>query len=67
MTYCSTVFSIIRAGLKPILIDIEKDKSTISFKDLEKKITNKTKLIIPVHLYGEVVDCLKIKKIIALH
>ena len=64
MTYCSTVFSIIRAGLKPILIDIEKDKSTISLKDLEKKITNKTKLIIPVHLYGEVVDCLKIKKII---
>ncbi len=64
MTYCSTVFSIIRSGLKPVLVDIEKDKSTMCLKDLEKKITNKTKLIIPVHLYGEVVDCLKIKKII---
>lgn len=64
MTYCSTVFSIIRSGLKPVLVDIEKNKSTMCLEDLEKKITNKTKLIIPVHLYGEVVDCLKIKKII---
>ena len=64
MTYCSTVFSVIRAGLKPILVDIEKNKPTMCLDDLEKKITNKTKLIIPVHLYGEVVDCLKIKKII---
>jgi dTDP-4-amino-4,6-dideoxygalactose transaminase len=64
MTYCSTVFSVIRAGLKPILVDIEKNKSTICFTDLKKKITSRTKLIIPVHLYGESVDCLKIKKII---
>ncbi len=64
MTYCSTIFSVIRAGLKPILVDIEKDKSTMCLNDLKKKITNKTKLIVPVHLYGEVVDCFKIKKII---
>jgi dTDP-4-amino-4,6-dideoxygalactose transaminase len=64
MTYCSTVFSVIRAGLKPVLIDIEKNKSTMCLDQLKKKITNKTKLIIPVHLYGESVDCLKIKKII---
>ena len=63
MTYCSTVFSVIRAGLKPVLVDIEKDKSTMCLEDL-KKISKKTKLIIPVHLYGDVVDCLKIKKII---
>ena len=64
MTYCSSVFSIIRAGLKPILVDIEKDKSTMCLNDLEKKITTKTRLIIPVHLHGGVVDCLKIKKIV---
>ena len=64
MTYCSTVFSIIRAGLKPVLVDVEKDKSTMSLVHLKKKITKKTRLIIPVHLYGESVDCFKIKKII---
>ena len=36
MTYCSTVFSIIRAGLKPVLVDIEKDKSTMSLVHLKK-------------------------------
>lgn len=64
MTYCSTIFSIIRAGLKPILVDIEKNKPTICLNSLKKKISNNTKLILPVHLYGESVDCLKIKKII---
>lgn len=64
MTYCSTIFSIIRAGHIPILIDIEKNKPTMCLDHLKKKISNKTKLIIPVHLYGESVDCLKIKKII---
>ena len=36
MTYCSTVFSVIRAGLKPVLVDIEKDKSTMCLEDLKK-------------------------------
>ena len=64
MTYCSTAFAVINAGLKPILIDIEASKSTISFDDLKNKITKKTKVIMPVHLYGSVVDIGKIKKII---
>ena len=64
MTYCSTAFSIINAGLKPILVDIDKSTSTISIKDLKKKITNKTKVIMPVHLYGSVVNIKEIKKII---
>ena len=64
MTYCSTAFAVINAGLKPVLVDIEPFKSTISINDLKNKITNKTKVIMPVHLYGSVVDIDKIKKII---
>ena len=64
MTYCSTAFSIINAGLKPILVDIDKSTSTISIKDLKKKITPKTKVIMPVHLYGSVVNIKQIKRII---
>jgi dTDP-4-amino-4,6-dideoxygalactose transaminase len=64
MTYCSTAFSIINAGLKPILVDIDKFTSTISIKDLKKKITSKTKVVMPVHLYGSVVNIKQIKKII---
>jgi len=64
MTYCSTAFAVINAGLSPVLVDIEPSKSTISLNDLKNKITKKTKIIMPVHLYGSVVDINKIKKII---
>ena len=64
MTYCSTAFSIINANLKPVLVDTEFMKSTISILDLKKKISNKTKVIMPVHLYGSVVNINEIKKLI---
>ena len=64
MTYCSTVFSIIEANLKPVLIDIGYLSSTLSIKELKKKINKKTKVIIPVHLYGSVADLKEIRKLI---
>ena len=64
MTYCSTAFSIIEANLKPILVDTEKLSSTINIEDLKKKITKKTKVIIPVHLYGSVANLKAIKKVV---
>lgn len=63
-TYCSTLFSVINAGLKPVLVDIQKDNPTICINDLKKKLSKKTKVIIIVHLYGECSDIKKIKKII---
>jgi len=64
MTYCSTAFSVINANLKPVLVDTEFMKSTISIPHLRKKINNKTKVIMPVHLYGSVMNINEIKKII---
>jgi dTDP-4-amino-4,6-dideoxygalactose transaminase len=64
MTYCSTAFAIINANLKPVLVDTEYLSPTINIKDLRKKITKKTKVILPVHLYGSVVNITSIKKII---
>ena len=43
MTYCSTIFSIIRAGLKPILVDINKNNPTISIDEIKKKLQTKLK------------------------
>ena len=64
MTYCSTAFAVINAGLKPILVDIEKNQPTISVNKIKKKITKQTKVIMPVHLYGSSADIRGIKKII---
>ena len=64
MTYCSTAFSVINANLKPVLVDIDYKKPTINIDEIKKKITRNTKVIMPVHLYGSVVEIFKIRKII---
>ena len=65
MTWISTVLSIINCGLKPVLVDVDIGNSLISIEEIKKKINTKTKVILPVHLYGGVVDIKKIRKIIS--
>ena len=62
MTYASTFYAVLNAGLKPILVDINNKDPLINFDQILDKITNKTKVIIPVHLYGSVVNIEKLKK-----
>ncbi len=52
LTFASTANAVIHAGGKPVLVDCEKDTMNISPEDIEKRITNKTKAIIPVHFAG---------------
>ena len=51
-TFESTVDSIIRCGAKPVFVDIEPDTYCIDTAKIEEKITERTKAILPVHLYG---------------
>ena len=64
MTWISTISAIILNNLKPVLVDININDPLISHSEIKKKITKKTKAIIPVHLYGSPVDISEIKKII---
>ena len=41
MTYCSTAFAVLNAGLKPVLVDIDHMSSSISIKDIKNRITKK--------------------------
>lgn len=43
-------------GAKPVFVDIEEDFFTINPELIESKITSKTKVIMPVHLYGQACD-----------
>ena len=63
-TYASTLFAVLRANLKPVLVDIQKTNPTISINQIRKKITKKTTAIIIVHLYGECCNFKELKKII---
>ncbi len=52
-SFASTIEVILLLGLKPILVDIDSKTFNIDPKMIEKRITNKTRAIIPVHLYGQ--------------
>lgn len=53
-TFVATANSVVSVGAKPVFVDILKENYTIDPDDLRKKITKKSKVIIPVHLYGNV-------------
>jgi dTDP-4-amino-4,6-dideoxygalactose transaminase len=52
-TYIATILAVIRAGLKPILVEPSIESYNIDFKKIEEKITKKTKGILITHLYGK--------------
>ena len=55
-TYVATAEVISLLGLKPILSDVDPDTFNITAKIISPLISNKTKAIIPVHLYGQSTD-----------
>jgi len=52
MTFAATANAVIHTGGIPIFADCEKDTMNIDPEDIERKITSKTKAIIPVHFAG---------------
>ena len=56
MTFASTVSMIILCGGKPVLADIEPGTLNIDVNEVAKKITSRTRAIIPVHFAGQACD-----------
>ncbi len=52
LTFCATVNAIIHTGATPVLADIDPETFNIDPKEVEKKITSKTKALLPVHFAG---------------
>ncbi len=53
-TFVATANAVVSVGAKPVFVDILKDNYTMDPVDMRKKITKRSKAIIPVHLYGNV-------------
>ncbi|MDC0534938.1 DegT/DnrJ/EryC1/StrS family aminotransferase [Francisellaceae bacterium] len=62
-TFIATAESIALLGAVPVFIDIEEDSYLIDHTLIDEKISNKTKAIIPVSLYGQIADMDEINRI----
>jgi perosamine synthetase len=56
LTFMSTITAVLHQNAIPVFTDIDKKSYCISPDDIKKKITNRTKAIIPVHLFGNAAD-----------
>jgi dTDP-4-amino-4,6-dideoxygalactose transaminase len=52
LTFCATVNSILHAGATPVLVDVESDTMNLDVAQIESKITERTRAILPVHFAG---------------
>jgi len=66
-TFVATVEVICLLGLKPVFVDVEPDSFNLDPALIEAAITEKTKCIIPVHLFGQAAEMEPIMKIADKH
>lgn len=66
-TFFSTAGSVARVGAKPVFVDVDAGSYNIDTSRIEEKITEKTRAIIPVHLFGQVAQMKPILEIARLN
>ncbi len=66
-TFIATALCVSYTGAKPVFVDIEDTTYNLDPQKVEKAITKKTKVILPVHIYGQSADMEEILKIARKH
>lgn len=63
LTYTATADVIEYVGARPVFVDVEESTGNINVELIEAAITEKTRAIMPVHLYGQMCDMRRIREI----
>lgn len=66
-TFIATILAISKVGCVPVLVEPDETSFLLSANNIEAHITPKTKVIMPVHLYGQLVDMKAINTIAKKH
>jgi len=66
-TFFATAGSVVRLGAKPVFVDVDPDSYNIEASAIEQKITERTRAIVPVHLFGQVAQMKAIMEIARRH
>jgi dTDP-4-amino-4,6-dideoxygalactose transaminase len=67
MTFCATVNAILHAGAMPVLADIDPNTLNIDPEEVKRRITPRTRAILPVHFAGRPCDMCALRSIAAEH
>ena len=67
LSFCATSNSILHAGAKPVFVDVEEETGNLNAELVESAINERTKAIMPVHLYGQMCDMRKLKRLAQLY
>ena len=67
MTFIATASAIAEVGAKPVFVDVEPDTGNLDANRIEAAITEHTKAILPVHLFGLMCDMRAIRGIADRH
>ncbi len=66
-TFIATLIGVLQTGAKPVFVDCELDTALIDLAAAEEAITEKTKAIIAVHLYGQMVSPTRLQTLAQRH
>lgn len=66
-SFVATTYAITHAGATPVLVDINAADHNIDIDLIERAITNRTKAIVPVHLFGQPSDMVVIQEVAEKH
>lgn len=66
-SFIATINPILMLGAKPVLVDINPETFNMDISKIENVITDKTKVIMPVHLYGQPCDFSELEALAKKH
>jgi dTDP-4-amino-4,6-dideoxygalactose transaminase len=66
-SFFATAGSIVRLGAKPVFVDIDEATFNIAPDLIERAVTKRTKVVMPVHLFGQCAEMERISRVAATH
>lgn len=67
LSYVASATAILQAGATPVFVDVERATGNLSASAIEAAITERTRAVLPVHLYGQMCDMKAIREVADKH
>lgn len=66
-TFIATIEAVIQAGVQPVLVDTDDGDHNIDLDEAAAAVTSRTRVLLPVHLYGQLADMRRLKDVARTH